>query len=233
MGGNGVFMNQFRLPAEKSHFLYLLFWPVFGLRYLFLEQFQPSRGYYPISCPIDDWIPFLEGFIIPYFLWHACLIGMHLWLCFRDEPAFRKYTRYLMVSMGISTTVFLLFPTCQNLRPEIFPRDNLLTKAVQLLYQMDTNTNVCPSEHVIGAVGFFLAALHSEKLHRPEWIVCIGATACLSAIATVFLKQHSILDVVAAIPVCALAYVFSFSDFNVRDLRCRIWKHISPGRFSA
>ena len=219
--------------SEKRHFLYLLFWPAFGLRYLFIEQYSPVRGYYPISCPMDEWIPFQEGFIIPYFLWHTCIIGMHLWLCFRDIPTFRRYSHYLIVSMSISTAIFLLFPTCQNLRPDGFPRNNLLTKAVQLLYRMDTNTNVCPSEHVIGAVGFFMAALHSEKLRQPNRIVWIGTAAFLTAIATVFLKQHSVVDVAAAIPVCAVGYLFSFSGFSIRDLGCRIRNHISAGRFSA
>lgn len=225
-------MNYPFAPSEKRHFLYLLFWPAFGLRYLLIEQYRPSGGYYPVSCPVDAWIPFLEGFIIPYFLWHVCIIGMHLWLCFQDVPAFRRYSHYLIVSMSISTAAFLLFPTCQNLRPDVFPRNNLLTKAVQLLYQMDTNTNVCPSEHVIGAVGFLLAALHSKKLRKSKSLIWVGLAAFLTAAATVFLKQHSVLDVAAAIPVCAAGYVFAFSDFSIRDLGCRIRNRISPGRFS-
>lgn len=226
-------MNDPSPSSEKRHLFYLLFWPAFGLRYLIIEQYHPARGYYPVSCLLDEWIPFQEVFLIPYFLWHLCIIGMHLWLCFRDVPVFRRYSQYLIVSMSISTAIFLLFPTCQNLRPDGFPRNNLLTRAVQLLYQMDTNTNVCPSEHVIGSVGFFMAALHSEKLRQPNRIVWIGTAAFLTAIATVFLKQHSVVDVAAAIPVCVVGYLFSFSGISIRDLGCRIRNHISPGRFSA
>ena len=40
--------------------------------------------------------------------------------------------------------VYIIFPNRQDLRPLVFPRDNLLTKGVALLYSVDTNTNVCP-----------------------------------------------------------------------------------------
>lgn len=187
---------------------YLLFWPVFGLRYLLMETYNPAAVYHPVHCPLDDSIPFLEGFLIPYFLWYFCMIGIHFWLYLRRDPAYRQYSRYLMVSMGISTAVFLLYPTCQELRPRMFPRDNILTDLVQILYRLDTNTNVCPSEHVIGSVGFFLAASYSADLRRA--LTWIGPLALLTAAATVFLKQHSVLDVLAAIPVCGIGWYAGF-----------------------
>jgi len=189
---------------------YLLFWPVFGLRYLLIENCHPAAAFHSVYCALDDRIPFLEGFIIPYLLWHWCIIGIHLWLFIRKDPVFRHYSRYLVVSMSISTAVFLLFPTCQNLRPAAFPRENFLTDTVRMLYQMDTSTNVCPSEHVIGSVGFFLAAAYSRKLRSPQKMAGFAVLAFLTAAATVFLKQHSVVDVAAALPVCAVGWYIGF-----------------------
>lgn len=186
---------------------YLLFWPVFGLRYLLLENFHPAAVYHPVYCPLDDRIPFLEWFLIPYVLWYFGIIGIHLWLYLRDDPVFGQYSRYLMLSMGISTAVFLLYPTCQELRPPVFSRDNTLTCLVAALYRLDTCTNVCPSEHVIGAVGFFLAAWYSIDHRCLPWA---GLLAALMAVATVFLKQHSVVDVLAALPVCGIGWYFGF-----------------------
>lgn len=186
---------------------YLLFWPVFGLRYLLIENFHPAGYYHPVHCPLDDRIPFLEIFLIPYFLWYFCIMGIHLWLYLREDPAFGQYSRYLMVSMGISTAVFLLYPTCQELRPPVFPRDNALIRLVQILYRLDTSTNVLPSEHVIGSAGFFLAAWYSmDRRYLPG----VGLLALLTASATVFLKQHSLLDALAALPVCGIGWYFGF-----------------------
>ena len=192
--------------------LYLLFWPVFCFRYLLLEVYHPASVFHPVHCMLDDRIPFLEWFVIPYFFWHACILGMHLWLYWENDPAFRGYSRYLILSMAISTAVFLLYPTCQNLRPAVFPRDNLLTDLVSALYRMDTSTNVCPSEHVIGSAGFFLAVVYSGRGRSVGWLAAAAPAAVLTASATVFLKQHSVVDVAAAVPVCLVGWYFSFPE---------------------
>ena len=200
---------------SSGRILHLLFWPVFVIRYLLVENLNPAAVYHPVYCPVDDFIPFLEGFILPYILWYICIVGVHLWLFFRDDPVFVQYSRYLIVSMGISTAIYFLYPTCQNLRPETFPRDNLLTDGVRILYQLDTSTNVCPSEHVIGSIGFFLGiwyATGSGTKRRVVW----ATAAVLTAAATVFLKQHSVVDVIAAIPVCIAAWAVSFAGKGSR-----------------
>lgn len=202
-------MKQPNHPELKYTPVYLLFWPVFGLRYLLIENCNPAQVYHPVRCALDDRIPFLEIFVIPYVLWYCCIAGVHLWLCLRRDPAYQRYSRYLILSMGISTAAFLLYPTCQNLRPAVFPRDNLLSDAVGFLYRMDTSTNVCPSEHVIGSVGFCLA-IYSARDTAAAHRILASAAAILTAIATVFLKQHSIVDVIAAVPVCAAGWYGAF-----------------------
>ena len=68
--------------------------------------------------------------------------------------------------MTISTAVFIVYPSCQNLRPEQLPRDNLLTGIVQMLYTIDTNTNVFPSEHAIGALVVLLSSLQKILIQQ-------------------------------------------------------------------
>lgn len=152
---------------EYRHIPYLLFWPVFGLRYLLIERVLIPDHYHAVSNALDAMIPFQEAFLIPYVLWYLFIIGIHCYTFLYDIPAFRWYSQYLIAAFSISTLIFLLFPTCQNLRPVEFPRDNLLTHFVQLIYRADTNTNVCPSEHVIGSIAAFLAVLHTKSLRKP------------------------------------------------------------------
>ncbi len=185
---------------------YLLFWPVYILRYLLIENLNPAAGYHAVHSSLDDLIPFCEWFLIPYGAWYAAIVLMHLYTLRHDVQSFRKYSQFLMVTIAISTTVFLLFPSCQELRPEAFPRDNFLTRAVQLLYRVDTSTNVLPSEHAIGAMALFAGALNTRRLRTPGKLAAIGAFSLLVCLSTVFLKQHSVLDVVAAVPVCGFAY---------------------------
>lgn len=201
-------------PADHPyrHLWYLTFWPVYILRYILIESLNPAAGYHLIHCSLDDRIPFCEWFLIPYVLWYGFIFGMHLYTLRHDVEAFKKYSRFMILSVSISTLIFLLFPSCQNLRPEVFPRENLLTAAVKLIYNADTNTNVFPSEHAIGAMGVFLAALHTRKLQTPGRLAAIGLMTVLICLSTVFLKQHSVLDILGAVPVCALSYCIVYGE---------------------
>lgn len=189
----------------------LLFWPAFLLRYLLLEQVHPSKHFISVFSPLDPLIPFQESFLIFYALWYFLIVGMHLYTLCREPEAFLKYSRFLLFAFTVSTVTFLAFPTCQNLRPETYPRENVLTDLVIALHRMDTNTNVCPSEHVIGAVGAYLAAMHCptiSKLGKGTLLILTILICC----STVFLKQHSVTDIAAAMPVVLVSYHFGFSN---------------------
>jgi len=196
-------VRRLRTPAS-SQWQYLLFWPIYGIRYVLIEQFHPAQQYHVIQCPLDQDIPFLEAFLIPYMLWHAALIAMHLYTLYFEPQIYRQYSLYLIISMSVSTIIFLLYPNCQNLRPEVYPRDNLLTRLVQVLHRADTSTNVFPSEHAIGSIAFWSAAFRIKPLRRPVPITLITLFCLLVCMSTVFLKQHSVLDLAAAVPICMI-----------------------------
>ena len=191
---------------EYRHLWLLLFWPIYIARYFLVENLNPAESYTVIHCALDDVIPFREKFLIFYVLWYVSLALMHLYTMLYDVEAFKRYSKFLFVSMGISSVIFLVFPSCQELRPVEFPRDNLLTKIVSLLYAVDTNTNIFPSEHAIGALAVLASAINTRSLRSPGKIAFFAVLAVMISLSTVFLKQHSILDVLAALPICAFAY---------------------------
>ncbi len=206
------------MQHPRRHCWWLLFWPAYWLRYPLIEQLNPAESYHPIHCALDDRIPFLEWFILPYSLWMVCLVLMALYTLRTDTDSFRRYSKFLVLSMSISTVIFLVFPSCQNLRPAVYPRDNLMTDFVRLLHQADTNTNVFPSEHAIGSIAVICAAAYHPTLRRPKRLVPICALMLLVCFSTVFLKQHSVLDLLAAVPVCAVAWYFTYRKGH------RTWK---------
>ena len=196
------------LKKERyRHVLLLLYWPVYLLVFLMIERFT-GGAYTPIRCGLDDAIPFCEWFIVPYFLWFPYLVGMLLYTLLEDTESFRRLMRYFIVTFTAAVILYRLFPNCQELRPTSFPRDNLMTGIVAFLYRLDTNTNVCPSEHVIGSAGVIFAAFSSPKLKKHRaWILALGILICAS---TVFVKQHSLWDHAAAIPVCLAGWLLCF-----------------------
>ena len=195
---------------EFCHLKLLLYWPIFLLFFLFVERLSPVDYYYPVSCTLDAYIPFCEYFLIPYLFWFLYLIGMHLYTLLYDIEAFRKLMWFIIISYSIGMIIYLLFPTCQELRPAVFERDNMFTRFLYYFYQFDTNTNVCPSLHVVGSVAVWCTSLDIKQFRSVPWRIFFGITTFLICVATLFLKQHSVIDVIVAIPVCLIAYYFSF-----------------------
>jgi membrane-associated phospholipid phosphatase len=104
-----------------------------------------------------------------------------------------------------------LYPNGQNLRPTVFPRENIFTDLVRGLYLTDTPTNVFPSIHVYNSVAVAVAVEHSEQLkNRPVFRnVCLGLTV-LIVFSTMFLKQHSVFDVVTGIIMAVFMYMLVY-----------------------
>lgn len=191
---------------EYRHLKYLIFWPLFGLMFMFVERFYHVDTYYVMHCALDDVIPFNEFFIIPYFFWFVYLVGIHLYTLAYDTEAFKKLMRFIIFTYSAAMIMYLLFPTCQELRPAEFARDNIFTRFIPHFYQFDTNTNVCPSIHVIGSLAVLASAWNIERFKTVGWRIFFVTAAVLICVSTVFLKQHSIIDIIAALPICAAAY---------------------------
>lgn len=191
---------------EFSHLKYLIFWPIFGLMFFIVERLWIREYYYPIYCSLDDVIPFCEYFLIPYLFWFIFLVGIHIYTLLFDIEAFKKLMRFIIMTYSFAMLIYIIFPNCQELRPGIFERDNIFTRFMSEFYQFDTNTNVFPSIHVIGSVAVMLCAWDSRHFSTPGWKIVFGVTAGLISISTVFLKQHSVLDILAAIFICILGY---------------------------
>lgn len=191
---------------EFGHLKYLLFWPVYGLLFLTVERLWIRDSYYPMYCALDDRIPFCEYFLIPYLFWFVFLVGIHIYTLLFDVDSFKKFMQFTIITYSAAILIYMLFPNCQELRPLVFERDNLLTRFMAGFYQFDTNTNVCPSVHVIGSAAVMFCAWNSRHFGRTGWRIVFCLTAMLISVSTVFLKQHSVLDVVVAIPICTIAY---------------------------
>lgn len=195
---------------EFRHLKLLLYWPVFGLLFAYVERGLPVSGYHVMHCALDDYIPFCEWFIIPYLFWFIFLIGMHLYTLLYDVRAFRNMMKFIILTYSAALLIFILFPTCQHLRPVEFARDNVLTRLMGAFYAFDTNTNVCPSLHVVGSLAVLFAARDTVRFQSPGWKWTFTTTALLISISTVFLKQHSALDIAAAVLLCAFGYIMVY-----------------------
>ena len=194
---------------EFRHLLLLLYWPIYGLTFLILER-GLTLSYYPVESALDAKIPFCEYFVPAYYFWFVFLIGIHVYTGFFDIPAFKKLMYFIIITYTVTSVIYILYPTKQELRPAEFARDNIFVMIVKGLYDFDTNTNVCPSIHCLGAMAVAFAAWDTERFHKPLWKAAFFAMALLISVSTVFVKQHSAVDVLSAWALCAVGYVFVY-----------------------
>ena len=130
------------------HLLLLLGWVGYFLLYLLTENLIPAEACHPIHCGLDDVVPFCELFVIPYVFWYALIVLSLLIFMLYDVRSFCCLQTYIMITQAVAMTVYILYPSRQDLRPEVFPRENVLTAIMGFIYSFDTNTGVFPSLHV-------------------------------------------------------------------------------------
>ena len=106
-------------------------------------------------------------------------------------------------------TAYILYPSRQDLRPLVFERDNILTRIMGIIYAFDTNTGVCPSLHVGYSLGIASVWL-KKKDASPAWKAFIVILVILICLATAFVKQHSVVDILWALPLGLFAEILTF-----------------------
>jgi len=200
--------RKFRLhklnDPQFSHLWLLLSWVGYFVFYFLTENLIPAENCRPVHCFLDDIIPFCEVFIIPYVFWYALIVISLGWFLLYDVESFRKLQTYIIITQIVAMACYILIPTRQDLRPEVFPRENVFTGIVAALYAFDTSTGVCPSLHVAYSLGIASVWLRQKEASKG-WKAFVVIAVILICLSTMFIKQHSAVDVLAAIPVALLA----------------------------
>ncbi len=190
------------------------------LIWFYLIENMHGRQYTIIHMKADDKIPFCEYFIVPYLLWFFYVAWILIYLLFTNARDFHKCCRFLFTGMTIFLIISTLFPNIHYLRPFIIPRNNIFTQMVYFLYRIDTSTNLWPSIHVYNSLGVLFAVVHNERLSSKKWIKISCFTLSVSIIlSTVFLKQHSLFDVMTAFIMAAAVYIMVYRTELLTYLR--------------
>lgn len=167
-----------------------------------------SQPKYILYCGLDSLIPFNEWFIFAYAAWFVLIPWALITLLIRDRRNYFYLCAVMFSGMAISLLIYLLFPNGVQLRPETIAGDNIAARLVQLIWAVDTSTNVCPSIHVSTTVAIFFAVARSRVWRRRSLVVGVcGAVAVLICLSTMFLKQHSAIDVLCGATLTLLLHL--------------------------
>ncbi len=204
----GFRLSRINEPQFKHAWLWCT-WLVYFALYFLTENLIPAESCHVMHCFLDDLIPFNEYFLVFYTGWYVLVFGSLLYYFLYDVKRFRELDLYIFITQMVAMFFYIFFPSRQDLRPETFPRENFFTWVMGVIYAFDTSTGVCPSLHVAYSLAIFNVMVKDEHLHR--WFkVALGIFVVMVCLSTAFVKQHSTVDIFAAIPVALLGEIIIY-----------------------
>ena len=196
---------------KYSHVCLVIYGIIYCICFAYLEA-TVTENFYPIHCFLDEYIPFSEIFIVPYLLWFLYVPLVFFYFYRTDREQFGKLVLFNCIGMTLFLIISALFPNGLYLRPIDFPRDNIFTDMVKSLYENDTPTNVLPSLHVYNTLCCHLALCQDKRLkEKPAVLFSSKVFSILVVLSTMFLKQHSVIDVATAFVMSQAVFHFLYS----------------------
>ena len=192
-----------------SHLILLGGWVVYIALYILTENLIPESSCHIVHCALDDIIPFNEYFVIFYCAWYVWIGLTIIYYVFYDIESFKKLQTFFIIVQLIAMIIYVVYPTMQIGRPESFARDNIFTRVVAGLYNTDTPTGVCPSLHVAYSIGITVSWIRRRQSSKT-WKALMVILCVLVSASTIFIKQHSVIDLIAAIPLVVVGVLLIY-----------------------
>lgn len=197
-------MNKTFFKSNK-HFLTLTLFVVLTLWFAYLKK--NIIPLHIMNSYIDTQIPFIKEFVLAYYFWFIYMAIGFVYLGFTSKKDFYKLELFLALGMSISFIIFIVYPNAQFPRPTVKGND-IFSFLVNIIYTHDGTNNVFPSIHVCNAIGVHVALINSQNFKEKTLLKYLSLFAMLSICAsTVFIKQHSIIDVLGGTILASLIYL--------------------------
>ena len=205
---------MWKMQRLKRVFIYLKdAYPMIAFVIFYLLSFRILEKvnrikYYNIDIELDEKIPFIPAFVIPYCFWFVYIIVIPVYLYIKDINSYKRASLYYVFGCTLFIVISALYPNILYLRPSSIDNTGICNKIVLAIWKSDTPTNVFPSIHVYNSVVATVAMLKSNtKLGKNRYIrVSCIVTAILISLSTIFIKQHSLMDVTGGLVLAIIGY---------------------------
>ena len=195
-----------QLAKKYWHIVFALYLPIYLVWFFTLEGI--TYKYHTIHCFIDDYIPHVKYFIVPYMLWFPFMAACLIFFFIYSRKEFIQYATALIVGMSICLAIYSIYPSDVDIRPADFSGNDIFSKILMFIYSMDTSTNVCPSIHCLNSFLSCIAVLKCAFFkNKPVIKTIVLVLTTLIILSTFFLKQHSVADCFWAMILTAIIYV--------------------------
>lgn len=191
-----AFKEKWRMVFPKYSGIPLLSVLFFNMiTYYGTQLIAGNFQHHDITVPLDDKIPFLSIFIVPYIVAYLQWgIGYIVIARESKEHCFRILYGEIIAKALVFIT-FIVFPTTM-VRPELHG-SGLFYWLTEMIYNADTPVNLFPSIHCLESIFVFFGCLKMKTVGNwYKWTM--GIISLLVCLSTVFVKQHVVLDIAGA-----------------------------------
>ena len=191
---------------KKRHLIPIAVWFVIYMGLFGFLEIVPPKDVHLIHCALDDRIPNMAIFIYPYVSWFPYIVVCAaLAIKNLDDRQFKKAVLVLTTGMNIFLFISYVWPTGLDFRESIvYDLHTLSGNLLKFVQTVDTPKSVFPSMHVYVTL-VLQYTLEMQKKLGPAWGIWVGRVlAVLIVLSTMFTKQHSAVDVTAAIVMFAV-----------------------------
>lgn len=176
------------------------------------------KGVQALALSIEEsYVPLLPGeehipFVAPSFLVYCSiyLVFPLLFFVIKKEGQVLKTGAAFVITTLIHYAFFLALPVRSVLRPDLTTTSDTLEGLIGAFYLLDAPNNNFPSLHVSFAfLCYFCVRRYRPRFATPMLVMAIAVSA-----STLFVKQHYVADVLAAIPVAIAVNYFFLERFK-------------------
>lgn len=138
----------------------------------------------------------------------TCLVAWAVgYFYLKNKDEYFKLCAMLFTGMTVFLVISTIYPNGHYLRPAYFEHNNIFIQMVKWLYATDTPTNLFPSVHVFNSIAVNIAVWHSDNFKKNKAVRYGSAVLMvLIILSTMFLKQHSVFDVVTGMVLAVFMY---------------------------
>lgn len=181
----------------------LLAIPIMNLTYILINNFSTTGTNVTIS--LDQEIPFLAVFIVPYIFWYLFIPLSFFILCLKDKRVYYKTIFIYIVGCLTASIIFIFYQT--TVPRSTVAGNDIFTNIIRMIYANDNPVNCLPSLHVFTSY-LVIRAIAGSTLSNFRNNAITVTISVLIIVSTLFTKQHAILDVVSGIILAEILIYF-------------------------
>lgn len=203
-----------KIAVSYMPLLWLLSIPVLNVFYGILNRGDGQVR--TLITPLDTATPFLPVFVVPYLIWYPFILAMFLLLFFQHRQAYYRSLFLLCLGLIACYLAYVAYQTTVP-RPVLTP-DTPFYALMHFVYSHDQPFNCFPSIHVMTTYVMHKHVMRFANL-KPLLRVGIAVTSWSIIASTVFVKQHVVLDIFAAILLVECMIYVANKWFPIREAR--------------